>query len=491
MAKIVMAGGGICGLGASMMLARRGHEVIVLERNPEDPPETIDKAWEAWDRPGVGQFRMGHYFLARFHHIMKAEMPDLLPQFDAAGALRVNATDYLPETITDRAKREGDEQFDVITGRRPIFEWVFARAAADEPNVEIRRGVGVEGLLTGPSVVDGVPHVTGVRTEAGDEITADLVIDAGGRRSAFGAWLQAIGGRPFHEESADSGFRYYGRYFKAGPGGWPGSPIPTLNILGSVAILELPADNDTWMIGVVASAKDKALYKLTDETAWRKVVAATPAIAPYLDGEPITELETMMAIPDRYRRFVVDGTPVATGIAPIADAWAATNPMRGRGISMGFMQSQIVANHIGILDDPNAFAQAIDAQTEAEVAPHYHGTIELDRQMRESFERDVNGEEPPAPDPDDAIAAMQGKFFSLVPQDPDVYRGMMKIVNLLDQPMNIVLSDPILSKVMAYDGPPMDPMAGLGPSRQELVDIAASANSVAGPLHRWDDLAAT
>jgi 2-polyprenyl-6-methoxyphenol hydroxylase-like FAD-dependent oxidoreductase len=488
--KIVLAGGGICGLGASMMLARRGHQVIVLERNPVEPPETIDKAWETWERPGVGQFRMGHYFLARFHQIMKAELPDLLPQFDAVGALRVNPTHYLPEPIADRAPRPDDDQFDVITGRRPVFEWVVARAAADEPNVDVRRGVGVEALLTGPSVVDGVPHVTGVRTESGDELTADLVIDAGGRRSAFATWLADIGGRPFHEEAADSGFRYYGRYFKAGPNGWPGPPIPTLNILGTVAILELPADNDTWMIGVVASAKDKALYKLTDESAWRQVIAATPAIAPYLDGEPISELETMMAIPDRYRRFVVDGQPVATGIAPIGDAWAATNPMRGRGITMGFLQSQIVINHLGLLDDPCAFAQAVDAQVEAEVSPHYHGTIELDRQMRESFEREVNGEAPAPPDPNDPIAAMQGKFFSLVGQDPDVYRGMMKIVNLIDQPMNVVASEPVLSKVLAYDGPPMDPMAGAGgPSRQELVDIAASAKTAAGPLTRWDNLA--
>src|SRR5207247_5317204 len=81
MAKIVMAGGGICGLGTAMMLARRGHEVIRLERNTAEPPETIEKAWDAWDRAGVGQFRLGHYFLARVHQLMHAELPDLLPRF--------------------------------------------------------------------------------------------------------------------------------------------------------------------------------------------------------------------------------------------------------------------------------------------------------------------------------------------------------------------------------------------------------------------------
>jgi 2-polyprenyl-6-methoxyphenol hydroxylase-like FAD-dependent oxidoreductase len=294
MAKIAVVGGGICGLGASMMMARRGHDVTVLERNPEAPPDTIDAAWDAWERPGVAQFHMGHYFMARFHTIIKEELPELLEQFDRAGGLRLNAAlDAMPPSVEDRARRDDDDQFDVITGRRPVFEWVIANAAAAEPRVDIRRGVAVTALVTGPSATAGVPHVTGVRTDAGDEVHADLVIDAGGRRSGFRSWLADIGGRPFIEESEDSGFRYYGRYFRAGSGGWPGPAIPVIQVLGSVAVIELPADNDTWMIGVVTSATDKALYRLTDPDAWSAVVAATPAIAPYLEGEPITQLETM------------------------------------------------------------------------------------------------------------------------------------------------------------------------------------------------------
>jgi 2-polyprenyl-6-methoxyphenol hydroxylase-like FAD-dependent oxidoreductase len=492
MAKIVVVGGGICGLGASMMMARRGHEVTVLERNPEEPPETIEKAWDAWDRSGVAQFRMGHWFMARWLNIVKEELPDLIPQLDAVGALRVNvAVDTMPETITDRSRREGDDQFDVVTGRRPVFEWVVARAAAKEPSVEIRRGVSVTKLLTGTSVVDGVPHVTGVRTETGEQIDADLVIDAGGRRSALATWLEAVGARPFFEESEDSGFRYYGRYF--GSKGGPAPQSPMLAMLGSAAILALPADNETWMVGVVTVARDKALYGLADEDAWRQVVAATPAVAPYLEGgEPISPLETMMAIPDRYRRFVVDGQPVATGIAPIGDAWAATNPMRGRGVAMGYMQAQIVVDNLKLLEDPAAFVHAVDAATEAEVTPYYHATVQLDREMRDTFERDLDGTPTPEADPNDAIAAMQQKFFALVTVDADAWRGFMKIVHILDQPFNVVAGEPILSKVMAYDGDASNPfIAAEGPSRQELVDIAASAKSGAGPVRRWDDLLAT
>ena len=65
----------------------------------------------------------------------------------------------------------------------------------------------------------------------------------------------------------------------------------------------------------------------------------------------------MVAIPDRYRRFVVEGQPVATGIAAIADACAATNPMRGRGVSMGFMHAECLIVPWSHLDDPVEFAR--------------------------------------------------------------------------------------------------------------------------------------
>jgi 2-polyprenyl-6-methoxyphenol hydroxylase-like FAD-dependent oxidoreductase len=81
--------------------------------------------------------------------------------------------------------------------------------------------------------------------------------------------------------------------------------------------------------------------------------------AHWLDGEPITGVLAMGGITDRYRRFVVDGAPVATGIVSVGDAWAGTNPVGGRGISMGLMHAQgtveVLQQH---LDDPPALALA-------------------------------------------------------------------------------------------------------------------------------------
>ncbi len=60
MADIIVLGGGLCGLASALLLARDGHEVTVLEQDPDPVPDTPAEAWERWHRGGVAQFRQPH-----------------------------------------------------------------------------------------------------------------------------------------------------------------------------------------------------------------------------------------------------------------------------------------------------------------------------------------------------------------------------------------------------------------------------------------------
>src|SRR5690606_20989702 len=159
-ARIVILGAGIGGLSTAMLLARDGHEVTVLERDPADPPAP-DRAWEQWQRRGVSQFRLPHFMLPRWHSQMAEELPEVLADLRAAGGLEINLVSVLPEAARG-PDRPDDARFATVTARRPVLEAVVAAAAARTPGVTIRRGVPVIGLIAESGHADRVPDVLGV-----------------------------------------------------------------------------------------------------------------------------------------------------------------------------------------------------------------------------------------------------------------------------------------------------------------------------------------
>ncbi len=86
-----------------------------------------------------------------------------------------------------------------------------------------------------------------MRTTDGDELHADLVVDAMGRRSKLVEWLQALGSPEIPITSEDSGFVYYTRYF-TGPEPPAVVRAGAQNAMGTFSILTLPGDNDTWSV---------------------------------------------------------------------------------------------------------------------------------------------------------------------------------------------------------------------------------------------------
>src|ERR1700722_6461860 len=95
MAGIVVTGGGVGGLAAAMVLAQDGHDVTVLERDAAEPPAPSE-AWESWERRGVNQFRLLHFFMPRFRMALDQELPQVAKALEVAGALRTNPMEDAP-----------------------------------------------------------------------------------------------------------------------------------------------------------------------------------------------------------------------------------------------------------------------------------------------------------------------------------------------------------------------------------------------------------
>jgi 2-polyprenyl-6-methoxyphenol hydroxylase-like FAD-dependent oxidoreductase len=402
MARIVLVGGGVVALGAAMLLAGDGHRVTVLERDPEGPPSDPRAAWETWQRPGLNQFRLAHLFLGGFRAVLDAELPGVSTALQDAGALRLNIIrDVMPPRMTG-GWQDGDERFEWLTGRRVLVEAVLAAAAEASPGVEVRRGVSVAGLTAGASARTGIPHVTGVRTRDGEVIRAELVVDVSGRRSALPAWLENIGARRPAEEFEDSGFVYFARHLRSADGSVPVMLGPGLMHWGTLSSLTLPADNGTWAVGLVVSSKDRALRSLREADRWEAAVRALPLVAHWLDGTPIDDgVATMAGLEDRYRSFVIDGDPVATGVVAVADSWACSNPANGRGASIGMLHALTLRDQLRAvgLDDPAEFAEAFHAATAETVEPWYRTTLAGDRHRIGEIEAGILGTVYDSPDP--------------------------------------------------------------------------------------------
>jgi len=108
MARIVMLGGGVCGLASGLMLARDGHEVTVIERDAAPVPESVDEAWQGWSRDGVTQFRMAHFLQPAGRIVLEQELPDVFDGLVSAGAMRMDLLGLMPPTVADRTPRAGD-----------------------------------------------------------------------------------------------------------------------------------------------------------------------------------------------------------------------------------------------------------------------------------------------------------------------------------------------------------------------------------------------
>jgi 2-polyprenyl-6-methoxyphenol hydroxylase-like FAD-dependent oxidoreductase len=462
----IVLGAGLCGLAAGMMLARDGHRVTVLERDAAPVPESPEVAWERWGRAGVAQFRQAHLLQARGRQVLDDELPDVRRALEPAGALRLDPVDRMPASIADRAPREGDDRLVTWTARRSTLEQVLGRAAESQDGLEVRRGVAVKSLETRRR--DGRVHVAGVRDDAGRQYAADLVVDAGGRRSALPAMLADAGAGHVHEESADSGFLYYTRFFRSRDGRLPSLRGAFLIHYACFSVITIPSDAGTWSITVYASSRDPVLKGLRDPSRWSALVRACPLQAHWLDGEPITGILPMGGVVDRYRRLASNGTGPVPGVASVGDAWACTNPSLGRGMALGLAHAAMLRRAVREHgEDPVRLARAWDETTERELTPWYRATVSTDRARLAEIDANRAGKAP-APPTDDA-GRVRLALSAAMARDPEIFRAGSEMINCLALP-KVVLGRPGLARRI-LDVAGDDFAAPPGPSRQQVLEL--------------------
>ncbi|GAC1600380.1 MAG: hypothetical protein NVS3B21_27450 [Acidimicrobiales bacterium] len=310
--------------------------------------------------------------------------------------------------------------------------------------------------------------MTGVRLSTGENLAADIVIDAGGRRSPVGRLLADLGGAVPEEKAEEFGFVYNTQLYR-------GDALPELGgdalaALGLISVLTMPGDDGHWAVTLYHLPQDKQMRKVRDPAVFERVVRSLPLHAHWADGERIGAVATMASTTNSSRSFVRDDVPVATGVVPVGDAWGFTNPSLGRGITLGLMHAVDVADVVADeINDPAALARSWAKATAERAAAWHDTTVQFDRIRGPEAEAALLGRDDPH-DPTNVSVAGFRAFDSARHYDADVLRWFGEQASCISLPMEVASRPGVFERVLevASQNPRYRTPA---PSRAELEAI--------------------
>jgi flavin-dependent dehydrogenase len=470
--KIVIAGGSAGGILASLILARAGHEVLLLERESLEAAPDVEAAAAAAFRAGAPQIAQPHIIMARCRELLMEHLPDVYANLLAAGVAEAPLWTQMAPSLSDKTPRPDDERFTLLMTRRSTIDWVLRKMVAVEPGVVVRSGTRVMGLLARSG---SPPHVTGVRTRDGDiagEMAADLVVDATGCRTAVDSWLKEIGARPSHVQRAECGIAYFSRNYRFRPGATaPG--LPTTRIVAALNEFNAGiwgADNAKMQMAVTPLAMDHRFRTAKSPVVFTAVLRTVPTFAAWLDAlEPVSDVFAMGGLHNTLRRLVVDGAPVATGLHALGDSVCTTNPTLGRGLSFALWEAvrlREIIQECG--EDWTGQSTAMDAFVGEHIAPFYEEQAEVDGGRMAMLRHTIFGEAAPNGAAPGSERVTYAEVRTAAQFDPTAFRALWRIHGMIQKPLEVYRDPEVVActrKALAQNG---NRLAMAQPTREEL-----------------------
>jgi 2-polyprenyl-6-methoxyphenol hydroxylase-like FAD-dependent oxidoreductase len=498
MSNIAVIGAGIAGLGAALALSRKGHQVTILERDVPPPPATdtnsaADEAFFDWDRKGAGQFRHPHAFLGLLCNILKDNYPDLLDDFEAAGARTMGMEKMIPPAMRATYVAEpGDERLWIMMCRRATMETVLRNYAERQDGITIKSGQKVTGL-----VMEGVApiNVTGVMV---DDIEAlyDIVVDASGRTTKFTGWLRDQGAT-IEVEDEDAELVYFTRHYKLNEGSEEPSqdgPERSAGDLGYLKYGIFPGEEGHFAAIICAHPEEVLIRKaLNNADVFHTMLQAIPGAQQWVDparSTPTTDSFGFADIHTVWRHYVNEDpakegesvkTPVATNFFAVGDATLRTNPLYGRGCAIGMHHAHIMAQVLTDEADPIKRAILLDERTEDALRPIFNASQTEDRNAIKRAHANMQGNPVEKPD---SLKAWFGLAFgaaigAAAQNELHVLRGSLRTFQLEEKPGEFLQDKAIRNTVLRYmlRGRKKNASASIvnGPDRDEMLGIIAGA----------------
>lgn len=381
-AHAVVIGGSIAGLTAARVLTDHFERVTIVER--DRLPDTPDF------RPGAPQARHVHVLRLRGQMILEQQIPGLIDELLAAGAVTVNAGNEAEFFLFGhwRAPRYRSAIVSVA-GSRPLLEYTIARKLAARPGVAILQEHEVVGL----NVDERGERVIGVRlcqrgeAHAGvSELAADLVVDASGRASKAQQWLAGLDYAPPRETVVDAFPGYTTRLYRRPAevrGGWKTMyiiPTPPDSPRGGVIV---PLEDDRWLVTLIGMGRD---YPPTDEEGFMAFARSLPSsrLHDAIKGaEPLTNPYGYRNNANRLRHY--DQLPrYLEGFLVSGDSVLTLNPTHAQGMTVAALgslalQRSLQAHRGRATNDMTGLAKAFQQELAQVVAGPWYMATSTDR----------------------------------------------------------------------------------------------------------------
>ncbi len=353
-----MLGGSVAGLLAARVLSDHAESVVIVE--PDGYVSAAGVLEGVGRRSGAPQRAQLHVLLDMGRVQLDRWFPGMSAELIADGAVLCEGRRV--HQYVDGRRKIVIPGPDLISSTRPFLEDRIRRRVLAAGNVTVVRGRA-----------DGLRFTAGARRQrvcgayylpAGETdgtrpagaasrecLPADLVVDATGRSSRLGVWLEMAGWRAPAMERLRMDLGYATAQFARG------AELPGLRALTSLAS-PAPAgapqpdtaamaevEGDRWMVVLAAYAERRPTRDPVEFLARCGAIAAPPVCEVVARAEMLTPL-SVHRVPDSRRRDFLGLPRFPAGLVAVGDAVASFNPVYGQGMAAAALHASCLSAYL-------------------------------------------------------------------------------------------------------------------------------------------------